>query len=117
MMACIAVITLNGNSVFFSDNMVFFRQNFGESIPIVGIKYTVIEVRNFAVKPGEGFGVPFAEYPSDQAPSFTIHGFDKPELVGLLLNEMPHFIELNLLYFKGRFPPGISNNRLATARF
>ena len=44
----------------------------------------MIEVRNFAVKSGEGFGVLFAEYPSDQAPGFTIHGFDKPELVGLL---------------------------------
>ena len=36
-MARIAVITLNGNSVFFSDNMAFFRQNFGENI-LIGIK-------------------------------------------------------------------------------
>jgi len=85
--------------------MAFFRQDFGESIPIVSIKYAAIEVRNFAVKPSESFGVPFAEYPSSRTPRFTIYGFDKSEFVGLILNEMSHFIKLNLLYFIGYWQP------------
>jgi len=113
MVAGIAVIALNGGSVLFPDNMVFFWQNFGESIPVVGIKYAVIEVRNFAVKTGESVGVVFAEYPRNRAPRFTIYGFDKPELVGLVLNEMPHFIELNFLYLIRYFSSRKSVSRLA----
>ena len=112
-MAGITVIALDGHSVFFPDNMSFFWQNFGESVPIVGIEYTVIKVSDFVVKPGESVCVTFAEYPSNRSPRFTIHGFDKPELIVLLLNEMPHFIELDLLYFIGYFNFRESVSRLA----
>ena len=63
----------------------------------------MIEVRNFAVKPGESFRVPLAGYLSNHTSCFTLYGFDKPEFIGLFLNEMPHFIELNLFYFIGYF--------------
>ena len=102
-MAGITVIALNGHSVLFPDNISFFRKNFGESIPIISIKHAVIEVGSLAVKAGESLCVPFAEYPNNRAICLTTHDFDKPELVVLVLNEMPHFIELNPFYYIGYF--------------
>ena len=59
-MSGIAVVALNGNSILFPDSMALLWQNFRESIPVVGVKYTVAKMREFVVKPGKSFGVPFA---------------------------------------------------------
>jgi len=113
MVAGVAVVALNGNGMLFTDNVSFMRQYFGESVPSIGIEYAVFEVRDFVVKSSECLGIPFAKYPSNGASRFAIYGFDKPKLVGLLLNEMPHFIEFNFLYFIGYFSFMESVSRLA----
>jgi hypothetical protein len=53
MVARIAVIALNGDGVLLADHVTVWRQDFGESLPVVGVKNAVGQRFDFVVEPLE----------------------------------------------------------------
>ena len=81
MMADIAVVLLNGNSMLFSDDMPFGRQNLSESVPVICEKEAIPTMLHLVVKPPECRNIALAENPSNRLTCASVYCFDEPEFV------------------------------------
>ncbi len=78
--ARIAVVMFNIDGVRFADNMPFWRQNFGERIPVIRIKSAIFQMFYLVVEFSEGCRITTAEYPGHSSPCATVNGLDDPKL-------------------------------------
>lgn len=68
MMASIAVVLLDGDGMGLANNMAPWGKDFGEGIPIIGVKSAVSQVLDFVIEPLEGCSITTAENPGDSSP-------------------------------------------------
>ncbi len=68
MVARIAVIALNGDGVLLADHVTVWRQDFGESLPGVGVKNAVGQMFDFVVEPLERCSITTADNPGNSSP-------------------------------------------------
>ncbi len=83
MVARVAVVSFDGDGMSFADDMAFGGQHLGESIPIVGVEGTVLQMLDLIVESLEGCSITMAEHPGHGSPRATIHRFDEPDFVFL----------------------------------
>ena len=79
--AGVAIVLLDGNGVFFADDVSFGRQHFSEGIPVVGIKDAVGQVLDFVVKSSERLSITTADNPRDGFTCSASHRFEDPFFV------------------------------------
>ena len=78
MMPRIAVVLLDGGGMRLAYNMTLRGENFGEGIPIIGVKDAFCQVLDFVVEPPEGCSITTACNPGNSSPWATSHRLDDP---------------------------------------
>ncbi len=68
MVARIAVIAFDGGGVRLADHVAVWRQNWGESLPGVGVKNAVGQMVDFVVEPLERCSITTADNPGNSSP-------------------------------------------------
>jgi hypothetical protein len=68
MVAGIAVVLFDRDGMRLANDVALRGKNFGEGIPIVGVKGVVGQVFDFVVEPLEGCSITTAENPADSSP-------------------------------------------------
>jgi len=67
-MSSVAVVAFDGNGMLFADNMAFWWQYFGKSIPIIGVKSAFGEMLYFVVEASESCSITTAQHPGHGSP-------------------------------------------------
>jgi hypothetical protein len=81
MVARIAVVAFDMCGMGFADDVAFRRQDFGKSIPMVGVINAVFQVFDLVVEAPKGSSITTTEHPGHSSPRATIHGLDDPEVL------------------------------------
>ena len=81
MMTSVAVVLFYADSIIFSDNVAFRRQDFCESVPVVCEKHTIPTMLYFVVKSPECRGIATSKNPRDRFPRITVYSFYEPKFV------------------------------------
>jgi hypothetical protein len=68
MMARIAVVLLNHDSMRLTDDMAFGWQHVSEGFPVIGVKDAVCQVFDLVVEPPEGCSITTPDNPGNSSP-------------------------------------------------
>jgi len=83
MMTSVAVVLLYADSIGFSDNVAFWRQNFRKSTPSVSEKEAVPAMLDFFVKSAKSCRITITQHPSDRSACATVNRLFQSYLVFL----------------------------------
>lgn len=67
-MACVAIVVFDINSMRFSDHMPLWRQDFRESIPIVGVESAPFQMPDLFIEASKGCGITIPEHQATVLP-------------------------------------------------